>query len=81
MFGKKKKPLDVISLDSERVQNAVQWIEDFKQMLTDKANEVDEELAPDLAEKSKRYADMLERVYTARKHITKLLSLFETQSS
>jgi len=78
MFRKKKEPLDVISLDSERVLNAVEWIEDFKQRLTDKANEIDEELEPDLVEKSKRYQDMLGRVRTAREHIGKLLSLFES---
>jgi len=79
MFGRKKqKPLDVINLDIERVRNAVEWIEDFKQMLTDKANEIDEELEPDLVEKSNSYSAMLSRVRTAREHIGKLLSLFES---
>jgi len=78
MFGRKKKqPLDVISLDSEKVENAVQWIEDFRGMLEEKNGEL-ELLEPSLEEKRDQYNTLILRVHKAREHIGKLLSLFES---
>ena len=76
MFGK-KKAVDIISADLEKVEDVSEWIEDFLRSLQDKQREIDDLLKPDLEAKPNQYESMLQRVEKARGNIGKLLSIFE----
>lgn len=73
---KRKKVVDVIALDEAKVNEAVEWINNLLQTITEQIDKLENEVEPDLAAKTARYQNMLTQAQKAKEQLGKLLNLF-----